>query len=289
MNRAATIGLLLLALGLLLMRADIRTPATQADSPWVTIGAATADDGGAWRFGLTVGRDLLGAGATFLRVSGTALPSAITSLCDLPLDQAVVFEAQLQPTQAGDGSWAAQLAPVSAAAQALTLDPTSGDVQFVPTADGTNIEAALDGVPPTMTFAVCLRQSAASAPAATASPWALLGFAASDDGGAWRFKQSVGQDLLGAGLTVIRVTSGSCDTSVEQAVVFEAQLGPTQSADGSWGGLLRPVGTPAQDLPSLDPTSGDVHVVPTPAGTQIDAALDGIPPDTSFTVCLRQP
>lgn len=121
-----------------------------------------------------------------------------------------------------------------------------------------------------------------------ASGWTEVGAAASDDGGAWRFKQTVGQDLLGAGLTVMRVTSGACATPAEQAVAFEAQLQATEAGDQSWAGQLLPVGAPAQAL-VLDPTSGDVHFVPMPTGTLVDAALDGVPPDTAFVICVRRP
>ena len=119
--------------------------------------------------------------------------------------------------------------------------------------------------------------------------WTRIGSATSDDGGSWRFSMNVGQDLLGAGLTVIRVTSAPCDTPVDQAFVFEAQLQATQAGDQSWGGQLAPIGIPAESLPVLNLSSGDVHFIPTLPGTLIDTGLDGVPPDTLFAVCLRQP
>jgi hypothetical protein len=121
------------------------------------------------------------------------------------------------------------------------------------------------------------------------SPWVKIGVSAPDDGGAWRFARTTRQDLIGANLTRIRVTSMTCTTPPDEAIVFEAQLQPTEGEDRSWDGKLLPVSGPARSLPALDPASGDVHYVPASAGTLIDAALDGLPPMVEFSVCVRAP
>lgn len=119
--------------------------------------------------------------------------------------------------------------------------------------------------------------------------WYIIGTSTSDEAGAWRFKASAGQDLIDMGLTMLRVTaSASCGTSVADAIVFEARLQATESEDGSWGGMLEPLGAPALAL-VFQPSSGDVHFTPKPDGTLIDAALDGVPPTTTFAVCVRKP
>ncbi len=119
--------------------------------------------------------------------------------------------------------------------------------------------------------------------------WYDAGNATTDDGGSWRFHLDTRDDLVGLGFTFMRVTSAACATPPDEAIVFEAQLLLTEAGDQSWEGRLTPVGGPAQSLPALELETGDVHLVPTPGGTVIDTGLDGVPPGTRYTVCLRQP
>ncbi len=119
------------------------------------------------------------------------------------------------------------------------------------------------------------------------SVWYPFTSATSDDGGAWRLSETADQDLIGAGYTAVRVTSAACDTPIAQAMVFDVELQPTEAGDSSWGGILKSVGGISPATP-LAPNTGDVHFVPVPAGTEITAALDGLPPDLIFTVCLGQ-
>lgn len=118
--------------------------------------------------------------------------------------------------------------------------------------------------------------------------WHSIGFTRTDDGGSWRFDVNTGQDLIGASLTTIRVTNATCEISPDEAIVFETQVQPTQAGNRSWEGKLAAVGSPAQSLPPLDPSSGEVQFIPTPSGTQIVTGLDGVPPGAVLAVCLRR-
>lgn len=119
--------------------------------------------------------------------------------------------------------------------------------------------------------------------------WYNVGWSPSDDGGSWRFTTNAGEDLIAIGLTYVRVTDGDCETSPDAATVYEAQLSPTQAGDQSWGAKLQPIGAVSASLPALDPSTGDVYLIPRVDGSEIDAVLDGIPPDEAFSICLRQP
>ena len=119
--------------------------------------------------------------------------------------------------------------------------------------------------------------------------WYSVGSAPVDDGGAWRFEVNASEDLLGAGLTLVRVTSAACDATPDQAIVFEARVRLTQAGDRSWEGQLMPTGSVALSLPPIDPTSGDVYLIPMLAGTRVVTGLDGVPPGGRLAVCLRQP
>jgi len=127
-------------------------------------------------------------------------------------------------------------------------------------------------------------------PAAGQTPaWTAVGSAAVDGGGSWRFVVNAGQDLIGSGMTLIRVTSGDCTSAPSQAIVLEARLQSTQAGNGSWEGRLAPAGGLALSLATLDPNSGDVQLIPSPPGTRIDTGLDGITPGLTLYVCAGQP
>lgn len=126
---------------------------TVAQTPvWTSIGSATVDGGGSWRFVVNAGQDLIGTQMTLIRVTSGDCASAPS--------QAIVMEARLQATQAGNGSWEGKLAPAGGLASSLaTLDPNSGDVQLVPSPPGTRIDTGLDGITPGLTLSVCAGQS----------------------------------------------------------------------------------------------------------------------------------
>jgi hypothetical protein len=126
-------------------------PAARAETGWLSVGTASLDGGGSWRFEMTSAEDLISQGLTFMRVTSAA--------CATEPDEAYVFEAKLKATDAGDKSWDGKLEPVGALARGLTgLDAASGDVHLTPSSSGTKIVGALDGLPPGMTLSVCVRQ-----------------------------------------------------------------------------------------------------------------------------------
>jgi hypothetical protein len=108
-----------------------------------------SDGNGSWRFTRVVPDDLIGLGYTRLRVTSGA--------CADPDDQAMVFEAALQPLETGDGSWGGTLEPVGLPALLLwEAAPASADARFLPAPDGVSVMVVLDGVPPGVTFTVCV-------------------------------------------------------------------------------------------------------------------------------------
>src|SRR5690349_14989606 len=76
--------------------------------------------------------------------------------------------------------------------------------------------------------------------AAQTTSWTLLGSAPVDGGGSWRFNAEISQDLIASGLTFVRATSAQCAT--DPATLFEANLLATQAGNGSWEGVLSPIG-----------------------------------------------
>jgi hypothetical protein len=101
--------------------------------------------------------------------------------------------------------------------------------------------------------------------------------------------------------SVVRVTSGSCDTPVDEAVVLEGVL--TRDDVGLASGILSPIGAPARTLAQDSAFNADVgaelaiatvDVSPTPfkfavVGITIHVNREnGFPGVRAFTVCVRQ-
>ncbi len=119
------------------------------------------------------------------------------------------------------------------------------------------------------------------------SGWSVIGKATSSADGSWSFHQSDSRDLVGTGLTSVRVSSAGCVPQAGQATVFEAHLQDMHSGDGAWGAPLT-LSPLSQPLPAGSAFSGDIQFVPQAGGTLIYGSLDGVPPNTTFTLCVSQ-
>jgi hypothetical protein len=116
-----------------------------------------------------------------------------------------------------------------------------------------------------------------------------IGAATVQANGSFGFDALIGEDLINNGQTYAVVTDGACWANPARAIVFEGQLKETESGDGSWAGAIAPVGARSEQLAARGHTEGHVQLIPIDEDTtRVTATLDGMPPDTTLTVCIRQ-
>ena len=91
-----------------------------------------------------------------------------------------------------------------------------------------------------------------------------------------------------AGLTYVRVTSGPCDGSPTDYVVYEVALMPEGASGQVYVGNLEPIGRLA---PPIRQATGsyDVFLFGRGDGGGFTVVVDGLTPAVSFTACFRVP
>jgi serine/threonine-protein kinase len=130
-------------------------------------------------------------------------------------------------------------------------------------------------------------QIEAASTAAGGSGWLRAGSARADSGGSWRFKQTVPRDLIADGFIRTRLVAGVCAAAPDEAVAFEGTVPSDQLGHDLWEVLLYPAGKATGD-PRFE-TSGAVFLRQQPNGrTNVEIALDGLPPRLTLNVCFRQ-
>jgi serine/threonine-protein kinase len=130
-------------------------------------------------------------------------------------------------------------------------------------------------------------QVEAAGTVAGGSGWLRAGSARTDSGGSWRFKQTVPRDLIADGFIRTRLVAGTCATAPDDAVAFEGTVPSDQLGRDLWEVFLYPGGKATGD-PRFQ-TSGAAFLQQQPNGrTNVEIALDGLPPRLTLNVCFRQ-
>ncbi len=118
--------------------------------------------------------------------------------------------------------------------------------------------------------------------------WYVGGAGLTDDDGRLYISEQLDENLVADGLTYVRVTSGHCNGSAEDFVVYEASLGPEGQNGQVLVAQLEPIGRLA--TPLREP-AGVYNVFLFGRGeySGFTVAIDGLTPDVTFTACFRLP
>jgi hypothetical protein len=95
-------------------------------------------------------------------------------------------------------------------------------------------------------------------------------------------------NLIDAGLTYARLTSGPCDGSPQDYVVYEVALAPEGNSGGVYVGVLEPIGRLAAPLVQ-PPGAYDVFLFARGDTSGFTVAADGLTPSVTFQACFRAP
>lgn len=118
--------------------------------------------------------------------------------------------------------------------------------------------------------------------------WFVGGTGLVDDGGQLFISASLPTNLVAAGQTYVRVSSGLCDAPASDYVVYEAALAPAADSRQLYVGVLEPIGrfatplaTPADAYDAILFGRGDTG--------GFTLVLNGQTPGVTFTACFRMP
>jgi hypothetical protein len=137
----------------------------------------------------------------------------------------------------------------------------------------------------TLSLAVALAGRGARA---QESGWFDAGSGLVGDDGRLYISAALPFNLIDAGLTYARVTSGPCDGSPEDYVVYEVALSPEGNSGGVYVGVLEPIGRLA--TPLIQPAGAyDVFLFARGDTSGFTAAADGLTPSVTFQACFRAP
>jgi hypothetical protein len=118
--------------------------------------------------------------------------------------------------------------------------------------------------------------------------WYAGGAGLTDDDGRLYISGQLDENLLAGGLTYVRVTSGHCDGSPEDFVVYEASLAPEGGSGQVYVAQLEPIGRLA--TPLNEPAGVyNVFLFGRDEYSGFTVAIDGLTPDVTFTACFRAP
>jgi hypothetical protein len=121
-----------------------------------------------------------------------------------------------------------------------------------------------------------------------ATEWYVGGAGLTDDDGRLYISGQLDENLLADGLTYVRVTSGHCDGSPEDFVVYEASLAPEGGSGQVHVAQLEPIGRLA--TPLVEPEGAyNVFLFGRGIYSGFTVAIDGLTPDITFTACFRAP
>ncbi|MGD9889771.1 MAG: hypothetical protein AB7N70_08550 [Dehalococcoidia bacterium] len=121
-----------------------------------------------------------------------------------------------------------------------------------------------------------------------ATQWSVGGAGLTDDGGRLYISEQLDENLLADGLTYVRVTSGHCNGSAEDYVVYEATLGPEGQNGQVYVAQLEPIGLRATPLHEPNGVY-NVFLFGRDEYSGFTVAIDGLTPDITFTACFRAP
>ena len=115
--------------------------------------------------------------------------------------------------------------------------------------------------------------------------WYVGGAGLVDDDGRLYISEQVPINLIEMGLTYVRVTSGPCNGSAQDWVVYEAALTPEGASNQVLVALLEPIGRLAP--PVIEPEGAyNVFLFGRGAYSGFTVAMSGLPPDVTFTACF---
>jgi hypothetical protein len=118
--------------------------------------------------------------------------------------------------------------------------------------------------------------------------WYVGGAGLTDNDGRLYISEQLDENLLADGLTYVRVTSGHCDGSPEDFVVYEASLAPESDSGQVYVAPLEPIGRLA--TPLHEPAGAyNVFLFGRDEYSGFTVTLDGLTPDVTFTACFRAP
>jgi hypothetical protein len=118
--------------------------------------------------------------------------------------------------------------------------------------------------------------------------WYVGGAGLTDNGGRLYISEQLDENLLADGLTYVRVTSGHCNGSAEDYVVYEAALGPEGQNGQVYVAQLDPIGRLATPLHEPNGVY-NVFLFGRDEYSGFTVAIDGLTPDITFTACFRAP
>lgn len=123
--------------------------------------------------------------------------------------------------------------------------------------------------------------------AAASASFRDLGAANVQGNGYWGIEVTTRDNPVSSGLTFARVTSGSCTTTADSAIVFETYLSETEAGDGTYQGDLYPV-TRAAEAAAKNGMEGQVVYEPAGNNTHIAAyvQVDGLTSGRNLRLCL---
>jgi hypothetical protein len=118
--------------------------------------------------------------------------------------------------------------------------------------------------------------------------WYVGGAGLTGDDGRLYISEQLEENLIEMGLTYVRVTSGSCDGSPQDYVVYEATLAPEGESGQVLVAQLEPIGRLAPPL-NEPPGLYNVFLFGRGAYSGFTVALTSLTPDVTFTACFRAP
>jgi hypothetical protein len=124
--------------------------------------------------------------------------------------------------------------------------------------------------------------------AAQDSGWYDAGASLTDNKGQAFISARLAFNLIDAGLTYARVTSGPCNGSPQEYIVYEATLAPEGASGQVYVGVLEPIGRLASPI-STPPGSYDVFLFGRGAGGGFTVVVNDQTPSVTFTACFRVP
>jgi hypothetical protein len=134
-----------------------------------------------------------------------------------------------------------------------------------------------------------LLAGAATLAAAQSQNWFKAGDTLSDDSGEVTYvQQTVPADLIGDGLTYVRVTNGSCSDSPSSFIVYETALDPPGTGDNAWYGTLEPV-SGSMAKPLNNPGDPNVYLEQDGINSKVTVVMSGLPPNITFSICFTKP
>jgi hypothetical protein len=133
-----------------------------------------------------------------------------------------------------------------------------------------------------------LLTGAATLAAAQTQNWFMAGDTLSDDSGEIAYvQQTVDADLIGDGLTYVRVTNGTCSDSPTAFIVYETALDPPGTGENAWYGTLEPAGSMARPL--NNPGDPNVYLEQDGIQSKVTVVMSGLPPSVTFSICFSKP